>query len=395
MTIRQFSDAIFFLAAVTVGLAVLAIGRLWYSLPTAFLVGGLAVWVVLCALVGKIILNKRHRDESITDDNLPGDNLNLEAVVATLIEEIASLRQSIDGIRDEIRVYIEEQVNNTEIATTKKLHDEHYYTEDTYKPYDPPIKRDADIAPIVLDATIKRALRDNRVDLYLQPVVKLPSRRIVLYEGLARIRDDHGDVLSPAAFASALADGPLATALDSLLFVRAAGLMRQLEAKRPDLQIFCNLSRAALLDAGFIGGLVQFLTDQRERAAKLVFEIAARDFLTLPEHALDRLSRLVRLGCQLSVDQIDSLDIRPAVLARAQVGFVKISATVLAANRSLTESARFKSELDRFGIQIIATHIEDERTVIDVLELGIEYGQGYLFGAPRQARIDNAKTAAA
>ncbi|QCI79397.1 hypothetical protein E6W36_07085 [Hankyongella ginsenosidimutans] len=105
----------------TVGLAVLAIGRLWYSLPTAFLVGGLAVWVVLCALVGKIILNKRHRDESITDDNLPGDNLNLEAVVATLIEEIASLRQSIDGIRDEIRVYIEEQVNNTEIATTKSF----------------------------------------------------------------------------------------------------------------------------------------------------------------------------------------------------------------------------------------------------------------------------------
>lgn len=395
MTIRQFSDAIFFLAAVTVGLAVLAVGRLWYSLPTVFLVGGLATWVVLCALVGKMIQNKRKHYESPAEDDVADNTAHIATVVASLIEEVAALRRSIDDMRAEIKDYTAEREGGIPVIDGSSSVTEHYYVDNAYGPHHSPIRQDANIAPIVLDATIKRALRDNRVDLYLQPVVKLPSRRIVLYEGLARIRDDQGDVLSPAAFASALADGPLATALDSLLFVRAAGLMRQLEVKRPDLQIFCNLSRSAVQDAGFIGGLVQFLTDQRERAAKLVFEITARDFLTLPELALDRLSRLVRLGCQLSVDQVDSLDIRPAVLARAQVGFVKVSASVLAARRPLSAFARFKSELDRFGIQIIATHIEDERTVIDVLELGIEYGQGYLFGAPRQARIDTAKTAAA
>lgn len=395
MTIRQFSDAILFLAAVTVGLAVLAVGRLWYSVPTSLLIGGLALWVILCALLGKIIINKRRYAEASEEDGLPQDAVNVESVLANLIEEVAALRRSIDEMRSEIKDSVAAHANINEANDVNKLNTEVMYVESSYVYPESRIVKETVVEPVVLDATIKRALRDNRIDLYLQPVVKLPSRRIVFYEGLARIRDDQGDVLSPAAFASALSDGPLATALDSLLFVRAAGLMRQLEAKRPDLQIFCNLSRFAVLDAGFIGGLAQFLADQRERAAKLVFEITARDFQTLPEHALDRLSRLARLGCQLSVDQVESLEIRPAVLARAQVGFVKVSASVLAASRSLTEFARFKSELDRFGIQIIATHIEDERTVIDVLELGIEYGQGYLFGAPRQARIDTAKTAAA
>ncbi len=394
MTIRQFSDAIFFLAAVTVGLAILAIGRLWYSLPTSLLVGGLAVWIVLCVIFAKLLLKKSKEDDS-AEENLAQPYSNSDDIAVNIVQQIDGLREEIREMRSVVDKLVEMQSGLTHNynGTTALSSGDHGLS--VYPPQNAPVLSDVYIEPLVLDATIKRALRDNRVDLYLQPVVKLPSRRVVLYEGLARIRDDQGDVLSPATFASALADGPLATALDSLLFVRAAGLMRQLEAKRPDLQIFCNLSRSAVLDAGFIGGLVQFLTDQRERAAKLVFEITARDFLTLPEHALDRLSRLVRLGCQLSVDQVETLDVRPAVLARAQVSFVKISAGVLAASRPLTEFARFKNELDRFGIQIIATHIEDERTVIEVLELGIEYGQGYLFGAPRQARIDSAKTAAA
>jgi cyclic-di-GMP phosphodiesterase TipF (flagellum assembly factor) len=49
----------------------------------------------------------------------------------------------------------------------------------------------------VLD-TVRQALAENRVDLYLQPIVGLPQRRTVFYESYSRLRDETGRVMMPA-----------------------------------------------------------------------------------------------------------------------------------------------------------------------------------------------------
>ena len=36
------------------------------------------------------------------------------------------------------------------------------------------------------------ALEDNRIDLYLQPIVSLPARKVVHYEAYSRVGDDQG-----------------------------------------------------------------------------------------------------------------------------------------------------------------------------------------------------------
>jgi cyclic-di-GMP phosphodiesterase TipF (flagellum assembly factor) len=47
-----------------------------------------------------------------------------------------------------------------------------------------------------------------------------------------------------------------------------------------------------------------------------------------------------------------------------------------------------KELLRRNGLSLIAERIEDERTVIDLLDFDIDYGQGYLFSRPRPVRRD-------
>ena len=44
--------------------------------------------------------------------------------------------------------------------------------------------------------------------------------------------------------------------------------------------------------------------------------------------------------------------------------------------------------LTRSGIDLIAEKVETERTVVDLLEFGVDFAQGYLFGAPRPAKDD-------
>src|SRR5690606_6723851 len=52
----------------------------------------------------------------------------------------------------------------------------------------------------VLLHTVREALAENRVDLYLQPVVSLPQRRTVFYESFSRLRDETGCILMPAEY---------------------------------------------------------------------------------------------------------------------------------------------------------------------------------------------------
>ncbi|MEL6957257.1 MAG: diguanylate phosphodiesterase, partial [Pseudomonadota bacterium] len=37
----------------------------------------------------------------------------------------------------------------------------------------------------------------------------------------------------------------------------------------------------------------------------------------------------------------------------------------------------------RYGITMIADHLEDEASVVEVLEFDLPFGQGHVFGSPR------------
>ncbi len=45
--------------------------------------------------------------------------------------------------------------------------------------------------------TIRASLEENRVDLYLQPIVSLPQRKLRFYEALSRLRAEDGTVIMP------------------------------------------------------------------------------------------------------------------------------------------------------------------------------------------------------
>ncbi|HSV02956.1 MAG TPA: EAL domain-containing protein, partial [Phenylobacterium sp.] len=68
--------------------------------------------------------------------------------------------------------------------------------------------------------TVRAALTENRVDLYLQPILALPQRRTVFYESFSRLRDESGRVLMPAEYLAVAEPAGLVTAIDNLLLFR-------------------------------------------------------------------------------------------------------------------------------------------------------------------------------
>ena len=258
----------------------------------------------------------------------------------------------------------------------------------------------ADRAGAAMLETIREALADNRVDLYLQPVVSLPQRRVIFYESFTRLRDATGRVIMPAEYMRVAEPEGLLSAIDNLLLFRCVQIVRRLAKTDRRIGIFCNISPASLSDERFFPQFLDFLSQNKDLAGSLIFELGQSAFVARGSVESRNMGKLAELGFRFSLDKVTSLAADFADLQRSDVKFLKVAAEVLVSelldmdgqltvkSRPDIAAADFADLTRRYGVELIAEKVEAERQVIDALELDIGYAQGHLFGEPRPIRDD-------
>lgn len=246
--------------------------------------------------------------------------------------------------------------------------------------------------------TVREALAENRVDLYLQPVVSLPQRRTVFYESYSRLRDATGRVMMPAEYLTVAEPEGLVTSIDNLLLFRCVQIVRRLAKQDRKVGIFCNISIASLADESFFPQFLDLLAANRDLSGALIFELGQAAFDARGSVEARNMGKLADLGFRFSLDKVTDLDIDFQDLARSDVKFLKIAAPFLLEElvetdeglilRSLPDLAAqdFAALTRRYGVEIVAEKVESERQIVDILELDMAYGQGHLFGEPRAIR---------
>jgi cyclic-di-GMP phosphodiesterase TipF (flagellum assembly factor) len=239
----------------------------------------------------------------------------------------------------------------------------------------------------LLDA-VRSALRDDRIDLVLQPVVSLPQRKTCFYECFSRLRSEDGTTLLPEQYIRIAEREGYITAIDNMLLLRCIQLVRKIQKKKSRIGFFCNVSPHTFRDEDFFADFVDFLERNEELAPNLIFEFAQGDLLGRDRVESRQLDRLAILGCRFSVDQVRDLDLDPAGLSRRRVRFVRVEAGMLLAAAAEDEAApdKLRARLARDSVDLIVEKVENEETLVELLDHKIEYGQGFLFGEPRPPR---------
>jgi cyclic-di-GMP phosphodiesterase TipF (flagellum assembly factor) len=242
---------------------------------------------------------------------------------------------------------------------------------------------------------VREALAENRVDLYLQPVVSLPQRRTMFYESFSRLRDPTGKIIMPAEYLAVAEPAGLVTAIDNLLLFRCVQIVRRLAAQDRQVGIFCNVAMASLGDDEFFPQFLELLRANRDLAPALIFEVGQAAFDARTSVEARNMGKLAELGFRFSLDKVADLDLDLQDLSRADVKFVRIGAQRLLDDltdigerlvfRSMPDLAAedFALLMRRYGVELIAEKVENERQVVDILDLDIQIAQGHLFGEPR------------
>ena len=240
-------------------------------------------------------------------------------------------------------------------------------------------------------AAIGKAIDASRIDLYLQPVVTLPQRKVRYYEALSRLKADDGEVVAAGDFLPYAEAGTLMPRLDRLSALRCVQVVRRLLLKNREIGLFCNLSGATLTDSGF-PKFLEFMEANRAIAPSLVFEFTQSAVRAMGPIEHESLAALAERGFRFSIDNLTDLRVEARELNALGFRFVKAPATLLFNRVSVASTdihpADFSDLLGRFGIDLIAERIENEHTVVDLLDYDVRFGQGFLFSPPRPVRAE-------
>ncbi len=234
---------------------------------------------------------------------------------------------------------------------------------------------------------VKVAIKNNEIDIIRQPIVTLPQRKTRHYEVFSRIKLGDEGYISAGRFISLAANANLVPVIDNLILLRTLQLLRNDKSNDVSSAYFCNISAETLNNRSFMSDLIDFLDMNPQLAPRLVFEMKQADLANLKSDTKRIIDGLDKLGCRFSMDQVKLLGIDTIALEEKRISFIKFDANRLLEEiqdkGNLNRIRKLKAQIEAANVEVIVEKVETEKQMMNLINLYIDYGQGYLFGAPK------------
>lgn len=248
-----------------------------------------------------------------------------------------------------------------------------------------------------MGAQLSAALAEGCIRAAYQPLVDLQESCIVGYEALARLQTQEGDLISAANFIAAAHRLRLEHSIDRVVIGQAPRHCAAINAKSPQRVkhlINCSadfLERDDCIDSllALARNLCQQCGSHGQKPQPVIIEITERQLLRNTTSVINRLQPLLDFGFELAVDDFGSGYSSFLYLLDLPVRYLKIEMELVqravAEPRAQVMVRCIQSMAHELGILTIAEGIETEAQRDLMRAIGINWGQGYLWGKPEVA----------
>ncbi len=239
---------------------------------------------------------------------------------------------------------------------------------------------------LLLEGELRAALQLDQFEPYFQPIIRLATGATIGYEALIRWNHPTRGVLGPGHFIKVAEENGSMEAIDWRMFELSCGLAAQ--SLRGDTYLAINVSPRHFRRAEFGVRLLDLLARTGLPPQRLLLELTEGSLIEHPEQVRVTLEHLREAGIGAALDDfgtgysslsyLHTLPLRTLKVDRAFVAELgrhgqSVSASVVASVLALARA---------LGINAVAEGIETVAQRDALVELGCEFGQGYLLGHP-------------
>ena len=231
-----------------------------------------------------------------------------------------------------------------------------------------------------------QALRDDRLELYLQPQVDSATGSCNHAEALLRWQHVAGESIAPQFIVEIAEEAGVSPQFSRWLVTRAARMLAEFALEGIPLNLSINLTANDLRDEELPDMIEQALTIWNVPADRLTLELTESAMISDEQHSLGILHRLRDLGCRLAVDDFGTGYSSMAYLRQLPLNELKIDQLFV---RRMDESPQDR-EIVRSMIQlaqglrleVVAEGVETRATWQLLTGYGCQRVQGYYLSKP-------------
>ena len=227
---------------------------------------------------------------------------------------------------------------------------------------------------------IKKALEEDRIVAFFQPIYNQHTKKIEKFEALVRMIEIDGEIISPFFFLEISKKAKLYSKITMLMIDKTIEA-----AKTHDYEFSVNLTLDDILNKEIANYFMQSIITSNI-GHKIVIEIVETQGIENFNEFYAFIEKVKRFGCKLAIDDFGTGYSNFEYLLRLDIDYIKIDGS-LVKDIDKNEHMRLVAEtIVSFAktakMQTIAEFVSHKEIVQIVEEIGVDFFQGYYIGKP-------------
>ena len=238
-----------------------------------------------------------------------------------------------------------------------------------------------------LEHDLKQSLANEEFFLCYQTQIDLRTGRIVGLEALLRWEHPQRGLVSPGEFIPVLENTGMIAAVDEWVIHKVCKQLRSWQEKNISIKASVNLSAQELTDVGTIEVVKAALEASGVRAETLEVEITETGLMTNMHRASQILQAFSNWGVRIALDDFGKGYSSLSYLQKLPINIIKIDKGFVDGlpedKDAVTLVQTIITMVHNMGKEVLAEGVEREEQWQKLLELGCDYGQGFLWSRPQ------------
>lgn len=228
---------------------------------------------------------------------------------------------------------------------------------------------------------VSKALKENRICAFYQPICHAKTGKITKFEALVRLEDEHANIIPPIKFLPHIKNNTVYRGISKFMLENALQTI-----EKYDVSVSVNFDVSDFLNKTLFEMVYEILSQNEKTASKIWIELLEdtqiHDFVKLST----QISRLQELGVNIAIDDFGTGYSTFSYLLTLNPNLLKIDGFLieqLGKNKKASNIVEAIVRLCRqMNIEVLAEFVSNEIIKEECVNLDIDYLQGYHIGKP-------------